>query len=85
MDMVVNGSVLVEVKSCASIGETECNQLFNYLRASSLRVGLLLHFGPRPAYRRFVWTGRQFHSKPDLVSSVPFRVMRVKTNFPSPT
>lgn len=63
MDMVVNGNVLIETKSCAAIGETEYNQLFNYLRASNLKVGLLFHFGPKPAYRRFVWTGKQFHSK----------------------
>ena len=34
----------------------------NYLRASNKQVGLLLHFGPKPVHKRFVWTGRQFNS-----------------------
>jgi GxxExxY protein len=54
---VVEGSVLIEIKSSLAIGEHDGRQLFNYLRASHLKVGLLLHFGPRPAHKRFVWTG----------------------------
>jgi GxxExxY protein len=42
IDMLVNGRVLVEVKSCAAIGEANNRQLFNYLRASRLQVALLL-------------------------------------------
>jgi GxxExxY protein len=63
MDMLVEGRVLLEVKSCATVGETENRQLFNYLRASRLPLVLLLHFGPTPVYKRFVWTGKQFHSE----------------------
>jgi GxxExxY protein len=63
IDMLVEGKILVEVKSCASVGETERRQLFNYLRATKLPLALLLHFGPKPSYKRFVWTGRDFHSQ----------------------
>ena len=63
MDMLVGQRVLVEVKSCAAVGETENRQLFNYLRASRLPLALLLHFGPKPSYKRFVWTGTQFNSE----------------------
>lgn len=62
MDMLVEGRVLIEAKSSASVGEAENRQLFNYLRASRLPIALLLHFGPKPAYKRLVWTGRQFNS-----------------------
>jgi GxxExxY protein len=63
MDMLVDGRVLLEIKSCATVGETENRQLFNYLRASRIPLAILLHFGPKPAYKRFVWTGKQFHSE----------------------
>jgi GxxExxY protein len=63
MDMLVDGRVLLEIKSCATVGETENRQLFNYLRASRIPLAVLLHFGPKPAYKRFVWTGKQFHSE----------------------
>ena len=62
MDLLVDDRVLVEVKSSIAIGEADNRQLFNYLRASKLQVGLLLHFGPKPAAKRFVWTGKHFES-----------------------
>jgi len=60
MDMTVNGTVIVEVKAGAAIAAADQRQLFNYLRAASIPVGLLLHFGPTPQFKRFVWTGRHF-------------------------
>ena len=36
-------------------------QLFNYLRATNLEVGLLLHFGPKAKYFRIVSTNKQSH------------------------
>jgi GxxExxY protein len=62
MDLLVEDRVLVEVKASSAIGEADNRQLFNYLRASRLQVGLLLHFGPKPTAKRFVWTGKQFQS-----------------------
>ena len=35
--------------------EHEC-QLLNYLTATSVEVGLLLNFGPRPEVRRLIMT-----------------------------
>jgi hypothetical protein len=29
-------------------------QLLNYLRVTSFQLGLLLHFGPEPRFRRFI-------------------------------
>jgi GxxExxY protein len=54
MDIVVEGKVLLEVKSSAALGDSNPRQVFNYLRASKLPVALLLHFGPKPSYKRFV-------------------------------
>ncbi len=54
-DLVVDGRVLVELKACASLDPVHTAQILNYLRASKIRVGLLLNFGrPKLEYRRFV-------------------------------
>ena len=53
-DLVVDRQVLVEVKAGEYLVAPHEAQVRNYLRASGLPVGLLLNFGPRPRYRRFV-------------------------------
>ena len=54
-DIVVAGRVLIEMKACAVLDANHSAQLMNYLRASGIRVGLLLNFGrPKLEYRRFV-------------------------------
>jgi len=49
-DLVVEGCVLVEVKSVKNIAKVHKQQLLTYLRHSGLRLGLLLNFG-RPRMR----------------------------------
>lgn len=41
----VCGEVLVELKAQATLGGIDCAQVLNYLKASGLKVGLLLNFG----------------------------------------
>jgi GxxExxY protein len=53
-DLLIENRVLVEAMATASLGPTDKRQLLNYLRATGLRVGLLLHFGPEPEFFRFV-------------------------------
>ena len=54
-DLIVSGRVLVELKASASLGPADIAQVLNYLRASGIRVGLLLNFGrPKLEYRRLV-------------------------------
>ena len=48
VDMIVDGLVIVEVKSTMNLAPIAGRQLYNYLRATRLEVGLLLHFGPEP-------------------------------------
>lgn len=54
VEMVVDDRVLLEIKSTNVLPLEAERQLMNYLRASSLSVGLLLHFGPEPRFRRRV-------------------------------
>jgi len=52
-DMVVNESVLVEVKATESHHDIFVAQTLNYLRATSLPVGLLINFGqPKLRFKR---------------------------------
>src|SRR5689334_21599379 len=45
VDLVVENSVIVEVKSIDRIAPVHRKQLLTYLRLTDLRVGLLLNFG----------------------------------------
>ena len=45
MDMVVDRKVVVEVKTGETLRNTATGQLFGYLCATTLEVGLVLHFG----------------------------------------
>jgi len=54
-DLVVEKRVLVELKACTALDSVHEAQILNYLKASSVQVGLLLNFGkPKLQYRRFV-------------------------------
>jgi GxxExxY protein len=54
-DLIVEKRVLVELKACADLDSVHEAQILNYLKASSIQVGLRLNFGkPKLQYRRFV-------------------------------
>ena len=53
-DMVVESTVVVEVKAAENIARSHRAQLVNYLRASDLPVGLVLNFGPSAQFKRMV-------------------------------
>ena len=52
IDMIVDQRILVEIKSTETLHVAATRQVYNYLRATDLEVGLLLHFGPRPRFHR---------------------------------
>ena len=55
-DFVVEQAVVLELKATYAIDESARRQLFNYLKSSHLRLGLLLHFGPNAKFCRIVHT-----------------------------
>jgi GxxExxY protein len=55
LDMVVDDKVVVETKSTYDLHPAAQRQLYNYLRASRLEVGLLLHFGREPEFYRLMY------------------------------
>ena len=54
-DIVVNEAVIVELKAASLLLEEHEAQLLNYLKATTIEVGLLLNFGPKPQYVRKVY------------------------------
>jgi len=59
VDILVDQRIVVEIKSTQLLSPTAKRQLFNYLRATDLEVGLLLHFGPEPKFYRLISSRRE--------------------------
>lgn len=53
-DLLVEGKVLIELKTGREIDLAWEKQLLNYLRATDVEVGLLFNFGPAAQFRRYV-------------------------------
>jgi GxxExxY protein len=58
LDMVVDSRVTVEVKSTYELHRAATRQVYSYLRATNLDIGLLLHFGPEPRVHRTICSTR---------------------------
>ncbi len=58
-DLLVNEKVLIELKAVRSIDPSHEAQLINYLKASDIEIGLLLNFGRKPEFKRFVFSNNK--------------------------
>ena len=54
-DMLVERSVLLELKAVRALDGSHQAQLLNYLRATDIEVGLLLNFGVKPEFKRLLF------------------------------
>jgi GxxExxY protein len=54
-DMLVQRSVLLELKAVRALDSSHQAQLLNYLRATDIEVGLLLNFGVKPEFKRLLF------------------------------
>lgn len=57
-DMVVEDSVILELKAVQSLRLEHEWQLINYLKATGMQVGLLLNFGHSAEFKRKIFTNR---------------------------
>ncbi|MEK6321290.1 MAG: GxxExxY protein [Acidobacteriota bacterium] len=55
-DLIFEGLVIIELKCGEALCEAHEAQLLNYLKATDVEVGLLLNFGPKPEFRRKIFT-----------------------------
>ncbi len=63
-DLIVENSIIVELKAVEHIINSHEAQLLNYLKATGFEVGLLMNFGTTAEYRRKVFA----NNRKDLMS-----------------
>jgi GxxExxY protein len=69
-DILVNGVVLLELKTARAIDDSHQAQLMHYLRATDVEVGLLLNFGPRAEFKRMVFENARKNPRKSAKSAV---------------
>lgn len=55
-DLLIDDSIILELKACECLMDVHKAQLINYLKATDIEVGLLLNFGETPEFKRFIYT-----------------------------
>jgi len=58
-DLIINKKVIVELKAVRALDPAHEAQLINYLKATNIEVGLLLNFGRKPEFKRFVYDNKR--------------------------
>ena len=61
-DLIVDDKLIIETKSTYELHSAATRQLHNYLRGTSLEVGLLFHFGPKPTFYRLIFRNSRSNS-----------------------
>ena len=55
-DLLIDDRVIVEIKRARRLHPRHKAQLINVLKATPIELGLLLNFGPRPLFKRVLFT-----------------------------
>jgi GxxExxY protein len=55
-DLLIERSVILELKAAKALEAAHEAQLLNVLRATSIEIGLLFNFGPRPHLKRMAFS-----------------------------
>ena len=58
-DLIVNQKIILELKAVSAFNPAHEAQLINYLKATNIEVGLLLNFGKKPEFKRFVYDNKR--------------------------
>ena len=69
-DLVIDRSIIVELKAVRSIDPSHEAQLLNYLRATEIEIGLLLNFGVKPEIKRRIFDNPRKTIRENPCSSV---------------
>jgi GxxExxY protein len=69
-DLMVESSVLLELKAARTLESAHEAQLLHYLRATEIEVGLLLNFGVRPQFRRLLFDNERKKKRGNPCESV---------------
>jgi GxxExxY protein len=55
-DLMVNDLIILELKTAEALRQEHALQLTNYLKGTGKQVGLVLNFGPKPEFKRVVFS-----------------------------
>jgi GxxExxY protein len=69
-DVLVENSVLLELKSARALDPVHEAQLLHYLKSTNVEIGLLLNFGIRPQFRRLIFDNDRENIRENLWKSV---------------
>lgn len=58
-DLIVENSVIIELKAAENLLKSHEAQLLNYLKATEIEVGLLMNFGTTAEYRRKIFQNKR--------------------------
>ncbi len=58
-DLIIDETIILELKACECLMDAHKAQLINYLKATNIEVGLLLNFGETPEFKRFIYTNNR--------------------------
>ena len=59
LDLIVDEKLVVETKATSDLHKSATRQLYNYLKATNLELGLVLHFGPEAKFYRVICRNRR--------------------------
>jgi len=54
-DLLVEEKVIIELKAVSKLLPEHKAQLINYLKATDVELGLLMNFGDKPEFKRFIF------------------------------
>ena len=60
-DIIIENTIIIELKATECLCEEHEFQLINYLKATEIEVGLLLNFGKKPEVKRKVYSNNIDH------------------------
>jgi GxxExxY protein len=69
-DLVAEDIILLELKAVRMIDSSHESQILHYLRATNFEVGLLLNFGSKAEFRRFILDNSDKKSAESVKSAV---------------
>lgn len=69
-DLIVEGVILIELKAVRALEAAHEAQILHYLRATEIEVGLLINFGLRPQFRRFLFDNERKKTRDNSRKSV---------------
>jgi GxxExxY protein len=64
-DLVINDTIILELKATETLCNEHKYQLINYLKATDMEIGLLLNFGKKPEFKRVIFSNKRKFKKTD--------------------